>query len=172
MPISELCALGRHPCQPRAALFWQTRMSAPRYVVWAAVCLTALVGCGGTKGGPATVDVTGTVTLNGTPVDAANVLFTPDIGSSDGRLASQATTDSEGRFKLTTHVGGGKFKPGIVPGKYVVAITKLDTAAAKNTFAPPKNLLPPKYADPKTSQLTAEVAAGNANDFQFPLKSE
>jgi hypothetical protein len=136
------------------------------------MCLVAVAGCGGTKGGPATIEVTGTVTLNGAPIDGASVLFSPDIGSSDGRLASQATTDTAGRFKLSTHIGGGKFKPGIVPGKYVVSVTKLDTAAAKNTFTAPKNLLPPKYADAKTSLLSADVVAGQANDFQFALKGE
>jgi hypothetical protein len=147
-------------------------MSAPRALLLAALSLIALAGCGGTKGGPATVEVTGTVTLDETPVEAASVLFSPDTGSDDGRLASQATTDRDGRFKLTTHVGGGKFKSGIVPGKYVVSITKLDTAAAKNTYSPPKNLLPIKYADPKSSQLTATVGTGQANDFQFPLKTK
>jgi ABC-type transport system substrate-binding protein len=148
-----------------------TRMSTPSVALIAALSMIALAGCGGSKAGPATVEVTGTVTLDGTPVDAASVLFSPEIGSGDGRLASQAMTDDEGRFKLSTHVGAGKYKPGIVPGKYVVTISKLDTAAAKNTFSPPKNLLPPKYADPKTSTLTAEVAAGQANDFPFPLKN-
>ncbi len=171
MRISNWGAWGRHPCLPRAA-FWQSGMSATRWCAMTTLCLLMLTSCGGNKGGPATVKVTGTVTLNGAPIDGATVLFTPDIGSNDGRLASQAATDSEGRFALTTHVGGGKFKSGIVPGKYVVAITKLDTTATKNTFLPPKNLLPPKYADPKSSQLNAEVIAGQANDFPFPLKSE
>ena len=150
----------------------QTRISASRRVFLTAICLAAVTGCGGSKGGPATIEVTGTVTLNGSAVDGANVLFSPEIGSGDGRLASQASTDSAGRFKLSTHVGGGKFKSGIVPGKYIVAISKLDTAPAKNTFTAPKNLLPPKYADAKTSLLKADVAAGQANDFQFPLKGE
>ena len=167
----QISKWGRHSC---LSLFpiRQTRMSAPRLLVLAAMCLVAVTGCGGTKGGPATIEVTGTVTLNGAPIDGASVLFSPDIGSSDGRLASQATTDTAGHFKLSTHVGGGKFKSGIVPGKYVVSVTKLDTAATKNTFSPPKNLLPPKYADPKTSLLNADVVAGQTNDFQFPLKGE
>jgi hypothetical protein len=167
----QISKWGRHSCLLLCGNR-QIGMSAPRQLVLAAICLVVVTGCGGTKGGPATVDVTGTVTLNGTPIDGASVLFSPDIGSSDGRLASQATTDTSGHFKLSTHVGGGKFKSGIVLGKYVVSVTKLDTAAAKNTFSPPKNLLPPKYADPKTSLLTAEVVAGQANDFQFPLKGE
>src|SRR3954471_8482172 len=66
-------------------------------LVAAVFCLAPQVGCGRTKGGPATVEVTGSVTLNGSPVDGASVLFSPDIGSSDGRLASQATTDAQGR---------------------------------------------------------------------------
>jgi hypothetical protein len=146
--------------------------SRSRRFAAAALCLITLVGCRGTKGGPATVEVAGTVTLNGAAVDGANVLFSPDVGSSDGRLASQATTDAQGKFKLSTHIGAGKFKSGIVPGKYAVTIVKLDTANAKNTFTRPPNLLPPRYADPKSSKLTADVAAGQPNDFQFPLKSE
>jgi hypothetical protein len=87
-------------------------------------------------------------------------------------LASQSVTDAQGRFELSTHVGAGKFKPGIVPGKYSVAIAKLDTASIATTLAPPKNLLPKKYADPKTSGLVAEVVEGRENDFEFPLTSQ
>lgn len=135
----------------------------------AALCIIVINGCSKQQGGPATVNVTGTVTLAGNPLEGANVVFNPAMGSDDGRLASQASTDASGRFELTTHVGGGKFKPGIVPGKYAVSITKLDTAAIKNTFSPPKNLLPKKYADPKTSQLSADVKADASNDFPFAL---
>ncbi len=146
--------------------------SAWSVVILLVSCLIAFAGCSGTKGGPATVEVTGTVTLNGASVDQANVLFSPEIGSNDGRLASQAKTDAQGRFQLTTHVGGGKFKSGIVPGKYVVTVTKPDPAPAKNTFAAPKNLLPSKYAEAKSSPFKAEVAAGQKNEFPFDLKSE
>jgi hypothetical protein len=138
-----------------------------------ALCVCVCLGCAGSaKNGPATVPVVGTVTLGGSPVEGAIVVFSPETGSDDGRLASQATTDKNGRFQLSTHVGGGKYKVGIAPGKYAVAITKPNTATVKDMTAPPKNLLPPKYADPKTSLLRVEVAAGQANDFPFPLKSE
>src|SRR3982751_1444066 len=102
------------------------KMIAPRSVTLTMLCLLAVTGCGHPTEGPARVEVTGTVTLNESPVEGANVLFSPDVGSDDNRLASQAVTDSQGRFKLSTHVGGGKFKSGIVPGKYVVTISKLD----------------------------------------------
>src|SRR5215471_14837470 len=106
------------------------------------------VGCHGSKG-PATVEVTGIVTLNGSPVEGANVFFSPATGSEASRLSSQATTDHNGKYQLRTHIGGGQFKSGIVPGKYDVTINKLDTASVKNTMSPPKNLLPAKYADAK-----------------------
>ena len=88
------------------------------------------------------------------------MLFAPAVGSDDARLASQATTDSGGKYRLQTHIGGGQYKPGIVPGKYDVTVTKLDLSTIKARYRPPKNMLPAKYADPKTSQLKADVAAG------------
>jgi hypothetical protein len=99
------------------------------------------------------------------------VVFYP-ADSGDQTLASQAVTDSNGQFVLSTHVGGGNFKSGIVTGKYGVAISKLDTAAITSTLAPPKNLLPKKYASPKSSGLNAEVIAGQANDFKFALEGK
>jgi len=136
--------------------------------VCAAIVAAAVVGCGQTKSGPATVDVDGTVTLNGAPVEGANVVFYPSAAG-DARRASEATTDAEGRFHLSTNLGGGKLKSGIAPGQYAVAISKLDKASIKDIVGPPKNLLPRKYADPKTSQLTASVVESGENHFAFPL---
>ena len=126
-------------------------------------------GCAGSQG-PETVEVSGTVTMGGQPIERANVLFHPLAGD-ERVLASQSVTDAEGQFQLATHVGGGKYKSGIVPGKYAVVVTKLDTAAISTTFAPPKNLLPKKYGNPATSGLTADVVAGQANDFPFQLEA-
>jgi hypothetical protein len=148
------------------------RVSVPSSIVAAAVLwVIAIAGCNKTQG-PPTVEVTGVVILNGTPVEGANVFFTPAQGSDDTRLASQATTNSDGKYQLQTHIGGGKYKPGIVSGKYDVTVTKLDMSAIKNTMTPPKNLLPAKYADPKTSQLKADVVDGKPNDIPIALKSE
>jgi hypothetical protein len=134
-----------------------------------AVAIAMAAGCTGSQG-PSTVGVSGTVTQNATPLEGANVVFHP-VDDSANALVSQAVTDAAGRFELATHVGGGKFKPGIVPGKYLVAITKLDIAAITNTHAPPQNVLPKKYGDPTTSALTANVVAGKENDFSFNLSA-
>ena len=96
------------------------------------------------------------------------MIFHP-VDGAEHALASQAVTNAEGQFQLATHVGGGKFKAGIVPGQYAVAITKLDTAAISGTLAPPKNLLPKKLGDPATSGLSADVTVGKDNNFPFAL---
>jgi hypothetical protein len=117
------------------------------------------------------VDVTGTISMNGSPVEGANVIFHPLDGAANA-LASQATTDADGRFELQTHTGAGKYKPGIVRGKYAVAVTKLDTAAIASTLAPPRSVLPKKYSNPATSGLSADVGAGAENDFPFSLEQK
>lgn len=135
------------------------------------LCATALVlGCSGSAAAPGTVKAAGTVKLNGAPLAGAQVTFYP--ASAATALASQAATDYSGRYELQTHVGGGKFQPGVAPGKYTVSITKLDTANIKSTFAPPKNLLPARYADPKTSKLTADVGPSGQTAFDFELTSQ
>jgi hypothetical protein len=73
---------------------------------------------------------------------------------------------------LSTHVGGGKFEPGVIPGRFAVAVTRLDTGSISTTLAPPTNLLPKKYGNPKTSGLTAKVAPGQENHFEFALTDE
>lgn len=134
----------------------------------AILCLAVALGCDRSPEGPDTVPVSGTVTYRGSPVEGANVIFHPTEGSAS-TLASQSITDASGRFELSTHVGAGKFKPGVVPGNYSVVITKLDTASVSTTLAPPKNLLPQKYANANTSGLTANVAAAQKNSFEFSL---
>ncbi|MCI0334518.1 MAG: carboxypeptidase-like regulatory domain-containing protein [Planctomycetes bacterium] len=133
-----------------------------------AVCIALLSGCNVTSQGTDTVEVTGTVMRDGSAVEAANVVFHP-VDGGEHAIASQAVTDARGQFRLATHAGGGKFKPGVVPGKYAVAISKLDTAAITSTFAPPKNLLPKRYGDASSSGITVEVAAGKENDVRFTL---
>jgi hypothetical protein len=77
-----------------------------------------LTSCGG-KG---TTPVRGVLTLEGTPVAGATVLFMPD-GQDRGRPASGFTL-SDGMFQLTTY----NPNDGALPGKYRVLIQKTDAA--------------------------------------------
>src|SRR3954453_14780368 len=98
-----------------------------------------LLGCGKRASGPATVEVTGTVTFDAKPVEQANVTFSPEASGDDARLASQALTEQNGRFQLSTYLGSGKTKSGIVPGKYLVTISKFDREALNKGFVAPTN---------------------------------
>jgi len=132
-------------------------------------------GCGSTPQSdhPTTYSVAGTVTMNGEPVADANVNFQ----LTDGSRGASGLTDQQGNFSLTTFTAGD----GALPGEYRVAITKFEKPPQETqvpedhpdynpnvaTFVP-RNLLPAKYANPQTSELTATVTEG-ANTVKFEL---
>lgn len=110
--------------------------------------------------------VTGTIKQGGQPVEAAVVVFTP-TGNSDSKLAAQAETDESGNFSLQTYLGGEDYKPGIELGEYDVSVTKLEVV--QDMRKQPKNLLPKKYSQPRTSGLKASVTQDGENVFEFNL---
>jgi hypothetical protein len=128
-----------------------------------ALLLPASLGCG--KG---TVRVRGTLTLDGTPVEGATVLFLPE-DEKVGRQAS-AVTASDGTFHLTTFRGGD----GALPGNYKVvvqyaagvegpparglreAFTGMQKAQ-KGPRKPPRYVLPPAVSDPAQTPLRQKV---------------
>lgn len=131
-----------------------------------AVCLalaTMLIGCGPGETRPRTIEVTGVVTLDGQPVEAATVSFISASGGSAG------ITDANGRFSLVN---------GAAPGRYDVTVTKMAggslrppaTSGGPPTGEPPKSLLPERYISPKNSGLSAEVTADGGNEFEVRLQ--
>lgn len=167
-----------------------------KYCVWLLmiVLAAATVGCSDEEKLD-TVPVTGTVTLNGTPVEGAQVTFVPV----DGGMSAVGLTDASGKYSLTTR----SKDDGAMAGSYSVRITKyeggveeelVDTseidpeavaditdeypedydpaaaAAAAAAAPPPKNLLPARYADPNASGLTASVESGEPQTFDFELE--
>jgi hypothetical protein len=139
------------------------RKSAPCWLL-ALLAVCTLVGCGPTR--PATVKVSGTVTLDGEAVEGATVAFYP---TGEG-LPARGVTDAAGNFSLTTYEAGD----GALPGEHRVAVSK--TKAPEETTVEGEgetietptgdegenveHLLPPQYASPTTSQLTEEVKSG------------
>ena len=83
----------------------------------------AAAGCGG-PAGPETAAVTGTVTMNGAPVEAGRVMFYPveSKGENTGKPA-QGQLDSSGYFELTTYSSGD----GAVLGEHIVTVLKPGT---------------------------------------------
>tara|TARA_R110002095_G_scaffold84679_2_gene73626 strand:+ start:722 stop:1177 length:456 start_codon:yes stop_codon:yes gene_type:complete len=118
---------------------------------------------------PKVYPVTGIVTLAGQPVEKAVVIF---VGG-DG-VTARGVTDASGEFALTTFNQGD----GAVAGAQQVGILKEEAGYDPNQLkigeAPPvvkadRNALPKKYADPKSSGLTADVKDGQKNHFPFEL---
>jgi hypothetical protein len=140
----------------------------------AACALALLGGCGG-PGGPELYPVTGTVLYDGQPVEGAVVSFR---GEQALKLAT-GTTDSQGRFRLTTSKKGD----GAVAGRHHVIVSKfvvegsadsgpvsMDQAAENPQPArPPRNELPEKYADPARPLLEFTVSPEGPNDFTIRL---
>ena len=155
-------------------------------LVGLAVLLFAGAGCGG---GRAPVPVSGTVTLDGKPVEGATVTFHLLGDDKEGRPAT-GLTDKTGTFRLKTGNEDGA-RPGeyaVVITKNVLADTKLkvpdfpDTPEGRNQRErflwkhfgddqlPYRNALPDRYGDLKTTPLRCKVP--DDSTLHFPLTSK
>lgn len=140
-----------------------------RVLIWAILpALSLCAGCSGTG----LVPTTGKATLKGKGIKGAVVVFHPK----DATITSQrpsGVTDENGAFSLTTGPENGA-----PPGDYVVTITwPEEPKAAKgkgfsteNTQEEAPDRLERKYADPKTSKLTATVNSGATTVPTFELE--
>ncbi len=145
------------------------------------------VGCGDGVKVPKTVPVTGTVTLDGKPVDGASV----NLISEEGNITSSGQSDASGKFTLTTIIGS-KSVPGAVPGKHKVCVVKTSSSGgAAPTSSDPKELMakmltnpsatnevkqtflvPQKYSSPSSTPISAEVTEAGPNDLKVDLSSK
>lgn len=146
-------------------------LTAPRCSVdvLVATLVLALAGCGG-SGLPDVVRVKGRVTLDGEPVEGAEVVF---VGTGDDNHPARGTTDADGEFVLSTYVDPRNNPTGIVPGTYRVTVTRVrplypdlpeeernariaaDMEQGKPTTG--ENDLPNRYANPDTSGFEFEI---------------
>ncbi|MGQ9506150.1 MAG: carboxypeptidase-like regulatory domain-containing protein [Thermogutta sp.] len=149
------------------------------------------IGCARGPAKPKTYSVTGTVTLNGQPVEGATVVFVPKAAvqaapgqaTESGPRVATGETDAQGRYQLSTFSKGD----GAVPGEYLVKVFKYPKqqnpvgtpgGAEKEEYQPPaenvpppatpRNLLPERYANENTSGLSFTVEA-KANVFDIQL---
>ena len=127
------------------------------------------------------VPVTGIVTLDGKPLADADVGLFFDGEPPKGFISSGAKTDSSGKFVVMTGS-----KPGTVPGRYKITVSQLrllDNSPIKldpskgidfeqlRTAGQLKQLLPDRYSDPASTQLSAAVAGGDKNELKLELTS-
>lgn len=121
------------------------------YVILAFAILVS--GC---DSGPEVYPVTGTVTLDGQPVEGAAVGLIPTVGGRHG----SAVTDAKGEFVV------GTFTPddGALAGEHTVVVTKVKIVKPGNERAgiPPvlEYVVPERYDQPEASGLSVTVAKG------------
>ncbi|WP_232100768.1 Ig-like domain-containing protein [Gimesia fumaroli] len=124
-----------------------------------------LWGCGGGSDTPPLGQVSGTVTLDGQPLEQAQVTFQPENGR-----ASIGETDSEGNYELSYT---GTTSGALLGAHQVVIISAVEaysdeSGEGKDRKARPE-LLPAKYNSKTT--LKADVKSGS-NQIDFPLTSK
>jgi len=127
-----------------------------------------LAGCG--EGKPEVAEVTGTVTLDGKPLELIHVEFWPEVGP-----RAFGKTNESGKFTLITD---DRSQNGCPPGKNKVSLK--DTAHMKDDYMGEdgefvdmsdgrRSRIHTKYYDAPNSPLTVEVKPGEKNSFEFPV---
>ena len=117
-----------------------------------AVGLTSLVGCGGIR----RVPVSGTVTLDGQPLNGGILSFSPDTAKGNTNQITGNSPVKEGHYELqTTAVNRGDTGPGVPPGWYKVFLKTPNLATKKMPQSPVE--VNDKYKSVETTPLSVEV---------------
>jgi len=134
-----------------------TTVSFRHYVL---ICLSSIIlGCGGDT--PTLGKVTGTVTLDGKPVEGATIQFEP---VSSGLPTAFGRTDAAGKYELWYSRGN----KGAALGESIVRIQAFQDADADSGQKKRPEIVPAKYN--AQSELKVEVKRG-AQVHDFALKS-
>jgi hypothetical protein len=138
------------------------------YPLFVTLSLVTFLGCNSGPERPPTVPCEGIVTLDGSPVSEAAVIFIADKGNYN----ASGVTDKNGNFKLKAF----EEKAGAVPGSYKVEITKtiVEQASTKagESGANVRYGIPVKYASMATSGFAIKLSDQGDKDIKFELKSK
>jgi len=133
-----------------------------------ALLAVTLSGCGGAKLAP----VSGTVTLDGKPVDGVRVIFEPIVGESDVTDAEYHTsfgiTNEQGQFAMQTQMGD-TLKPGAVIGNSSVRFVCIKRANFMNKGLADSRAVHdlPALARDKTMRFTIKASGSTAANFDL-----
>ena len=130
----------------------------PRRVAFLFALAFCLVAIGGCSGGGSSNTVSGTVTLDGTPLKSGAVNFYPDSskGNKDGQIYVGAINE-QGQYSLA---GGGK--EGAPAGWYKVTVNSSVPSNPKDPYSIPRSVVNFKYRDISVTDLGIEVKKGAA----------
>jgi len=138
-------------------------------------CALLFTGCSSGNKRPGS-KVTGKVTLDGTPVAGAKVIFVEGNAGGATPNGPTAVTDDDGEYLLV----------GVKPGTYKVVVYKLVPKPGAKLPAEGEGMdleqieasgmgshaLPKKYRDATTTNLTASVGDGENKDTNLELKGK
>lgn len=129
-----------------------------RYVISGSfVLMLCLAGCGGN--GP--IDISGTVTFSGQPLEKGNIAFLPSKG--DGPTA--ATIITNGKYAVRVALGSKRVK---IEGFRILGKKQLYRGSPDSPMIDDlKQILPDKYNSKST--LTSEITSGKS-DYDFSLE--
>ena len=148
-----------------------------KYLVVLGLLLAVFISVPGCKKGPPVVPVTGVVTLEGEPLEGANVNFIP---SAENGLEGFGKTDASGKFVLSNQI---EPDAGVLPGEYKVtvrkAVEKWDGKSYKDVPGgePIKDSkavesIARRYSSLSNTELKATVTKDGENKFTFELKKK
>lgn len=140
-----------------------------------------LVGCQPSTHLTGLAPVSGTLTLDGIPLENAVVTLHPEPGQQESIRAASAVTGSQGKFAVMTL----NPKDGAFPGKFRITVQKTEvvdrrtpeqisrdesTERGPELAAIPKSpkietvqIVPARYMDPEITELRAEIVDGKNN---------
>ncbi|MDR3197237.1 MAG: carboxypeptidase-like regulatory domain-containing protein [Planctomycetaceae bacterium] len=126
------------------------------------------------------VKVSGTVTVDGQPMEGITVIFNP---VENHGTAASGTTDAQGGYVLTSP--GAPYNAGAAPGQYIPTFSKTESEILESTSIEdykqkygnriPKtfHLIPEKYSKVKTCGIEpCLVEKGKSNTFDFELSTK
>ena len=130
--------------------------------------LVLVVASGGCQRRPtwSLAPVEGTVTKNGRPLPAVEVIFLadPDAGTEGPRTAGK--TDQAGHYRLTTDVGDD----GVVVGKHRVLIRDLDTKQLHRVPDGRQRKATTKHPTPEAAKRFEEQLKASEDALRVPLR--
>jgi hypothetical protein len=133
---------------------WSTSQPSALLVLLTAVILPA-VGCGKADNRVPVHRVLGTIQFQGKPIVGAFVSLHPKTRL-EGVPGPRATVAPDGWFAVSTYDGGD----GAPEGDYVLTVRWYKPVRQGNDLVGGPNILPAKYASPRTSDVRVTVAAG------------
>lgn len=125
------------------------------------VCVAATIGCG-----PPKTFVTGTVTLDGEPIERASVEFFPRDGK--GRTAG-GFSDPAGRYRVEVSPGEMRATVSLIK---VVRQDRRQVSEENPDGNVMEEIIPPQFSDRKETQLTVTPIEGTTTTADFTLSSD